>query len=184
MLSFQRFAWPVNGVVERAPSSLGALPVGIGAVRELLLPLAHEECFWIGLSVNPGAPRIALAVAVELRSGEVLDTISGESWDANQPSMMVVAETPRIEGIRRLDGRVGVFARETCGGADLNGVRLRFRVQVAAAGGANEDAGMRDAEAHEVPLRLVDYATFAAETGLTPPAPLDPEAGYKGWLLP
>jgi hypothetical protein len=160
VLSFQRFAWPVNGVVERAPSSLGALPVGIGAARELLLPLSHEECFWIGLGVSPGTPRITLAVAVELSNGEVLDAISGKSWGADQPSMVVVVETPRIEGIRRLDGRVGVFARETRRRADFNCVCLRFRV--AAPGGA----------------------PFAAETGLTPPAPLDPDAGYKGWLLP
>jgi hypothetical protein len=182
VLSFQRFAWPGNGVVEHAPSSLGVLPVGIGAAREILLPLAHEECFWIGLGVSQGVPRIALALAVELRNGKVLDAISGESWNADKPSTVAVEETRRIEGIRRRDGRIRVLARETRNRPDFNCVCLRFRV--AAPVGAHEIVETRNSEACVVPLRLVDYGTFAAETGLTPPAPLDPDAGYKGWLLP
>lgn len=182
MLSFQRFAWPADGVVEHAPSSLGALPVGIGAARELLLPLAQEECFWIGLGANQGAPRIALAVAVELRNGKVLDAISGESWDADKPSTAAVEETRRIEGIRRRDGRIGVFARETRRHANFNCICLRF--QADASVGAHVIVGTRNSETHVVLLRLVDYGTFAAETGQTPPEPLDPDAGYKGWLLP
>ena len=33
-------------------------------------------------------------------------------------------------------------------------------------------------------LELTDYASFSARTGRPPPEKLDPEAGYKGYLLP
>jgi|JI102314A2RNA_FD_contig_51_1895473_length_1903_multi_2_in_0_out_0_2 hypothetical protein len=182
VLSFQRFAWPVNGVVDRAPSSLGALPVGIGAASELLLPLACDESFWVGLEVSSGAPAMALAVTVQLRNGEVLDVFSGSSWDAERPRMAIVGTTPRIEGIRRRDGRVAVFVRETHASTDIQCDHLRFRVTLLDSD--DSFAGTGAAAAREVQLRLVDYAAFAAETGLRSPNPLDQKAGYKGWLLP
>jgi len=173
VLSFQRFSWPAGGIMDYAPSSLGALPVGIGAKKELLLPLAYRECFWIGMQLSLGAPQIALALAVELRDGLLLDTLSGKSWNSNQPSIIVVGKTTRIEGIRRPDGRLCVFARETHSGAELNSVCLRFHVAIT-----------YDTDIREVSVRLVDYDTFTVETGKTAPDPLDPKAGYKGWLLP
>ncbi|MEP6587183.1 MAG: hypothetical protein ABJA84_00300 [Polaromonas sp.] len=182
MLSFQRFARPEAGVVDRAPASLGALPVGLGAAHELILPLADDECFWIGLSVTSATRPIALAVAVELRSRKILDAISGTNWDAGRPTWVIVPDTPRIDGIRRPDGRFEVLARETRDAAD--GLCVRIRLRIVAAGGDDKSAAAPDAEICEVPLRLVDYATFAAETGTAPPAPLDPDAGYKGWRLP
>ena len=33
-------------------------------------------------------------------------------------------------------------------------------------------------------VRLVDYAGFTAESGMAPPSPLDPDAGFQGWRLP
>jgi hypothetical protein len=188
IVSFQRFACPGTGVVDRAPASLGALPIGRNAARELLLPLERNECFWIGLSVTPGTAPVALAVAVEQRGGRVLDAISGADWDANRPSTVTVPETLRVTGIRRPDGRLGVFAREL---ADSTGhlcvrlrLRLRFRVARATAGGGAGPVSPVDGEAREAALRLVDYRTFATDTALAPPGPLNLDAGYKGWLLP
>lgn len=42
----------------------------------------------------------------------------------------------------------------------------------------------REGRAVRVRIRLVDSPTFAADTGLPPPPPLDPTASYGGWRLP
>lgn len=177
-LSFQRFQWPEGGVVDRAPQSLGALPVGLGPARELLLPLAEDEGFWIGLGVEPQGKTLALAVAAELSSGTVLDALSGAEWNSDRPTMVVVADTPRIEGIARPDKRLQVLARKSGSEPGSGCVAVRLRMGAATPGAA------RDGEAHEIRLRLVDYATYGRETGCPPPDPLDPDAGYKGWMLP
>jgi hypothetical protein len=184
VLSFQRFARPETGIVDRAPASLGALPVGLGVACDLILPLAVDECFWIGLSVTPATRPIALAVAVDLRSGDVLDAISGTQWNVEWPSTVTVPDTPRIEGIRRPDGQLNLFARQTRNNDDPVCVCLRLRVSAVTADSDDKPIVARDSETREVLLRLVDYVTFAAESGLSPPTPLDPDAGYKGWLLP
>lgn len=180
-MSFQRFQWPEGGVIERAPASLGALPAGVGRGNELILPLARDECFWIGLSVDPPLSRAALAVAVELRNGETLDAISGTTWNESKHAVVIVPDTPRIEGIRRGDGRLHVFARDTRQACETLCERARFLVVNCSAA---RQGRAQDGPEFEVRLRPVDYSTFAAESGTAAPAPLDPEAGYKGWRLP
>jgi hypothetical protein len=55
LVSFQRFLRPGDGVVARAPPSLGSLPVARAQGR-FLLPLRAEEAFWIGITLErPGA---------------------------------------------------------------------------------------------------------------------------------
>lgn len=178
VLSFQRFPWPEEGVIERAPASLGALPVGLGSENEFILPLARDECFWIGLSVDPPLSRAALAVEAELRNGEELDAISGTTWSESGHAFVILPDTPWVQGIRCKDGGYYVFARDSNQSCETLCDRVRFRIersgeQIAAA-----------QETAEVSLRLVDYKTFCAESGRPPPAPLDPGAGYKGWRLP
>jgi len=181
-LSFQRFGWPEKGIVDRAPSSLGALAVGRTKNKELLLPLARAECMWIGLSVSPSAPKMLLAVAVELHNGQIIDALSGAAFDPNKPATVIVPDTPRVEGIRRRDGRLNVFAREA---PDIDApLCARVHFQVRAHRGQDEFPRKRRSRARVVALRLVDYQTFASETGRRPPKPMDPDVGYKGWLLP
>ncbi len=183
-LSFQRFAWPETGLVERAPPSLGALPVGLSAARELILPLAQDECFWLGLSLTSAAQPIALAVGVELRTGKVIDAISGANWRADRSSTVTVPDTSRIEGIRRLDGRLHVFARDTGHSTDLLCARLMLRVAAASAAGHDRSVADLNSKPLDVTVRLVDYATFAMNSGMPLPGPLNTDAGYKGWRLP
>jgi hypothetical protein len=173
VLSFQRYALPEAGVIGGAPASLGALPIGLTRDGELLLPLAQRECFWIGLSPDT-VQRLALAVGVERDDGTQIDVLSGEAWSASTAKVVDPAGTPRIDGVRRPDGRFDPLLRE--GAAGLAPQSRRLQILVRRLGG--------QAEEHAAVIQLVDYATFTARTGLPPPEALDPDAGYKGWLLP
>jgi hypothetical protein len=173
VLSFQRYALPESGVIEEAPASLGALPVGIARDGELLLPLAQRECFWIGLRLEAVQP-LGLAVALEREDGALIDMLSGDAWDARAAAVAHLPGTQRIEGIRRSDGAFDPLLRDDGEGRGPQGARLHFWVR-----SIHERAAARS-----MVLQLVDYATFTARTGLPPPDALDPDAGYKGWLLP
>jgi hypothetical protein len=183
VLTFQRFAWPSGGVIERAPSSLGALPVGIGVARDLVLPLADDECFWIGVSLAPEVAGRAMAIDVELADGEHIDATTGATFDDERPGLVMLPDTPRIDGIHRQDGRFDVFVRATHHREGRPCRRVRLDIEPDATIGAAA-RNRRGREPFAVAIRLLDYATFTAETGLPPPAPLDVDAGYKGWRLP
>lgn len=170
VLSFQRYALPESGVIEGAPASLGALPVGLS--RDcLLLPLAPRECFWIGLSADTADP-LELAVAVERDDG-LIDVMTGKAWNAATAVGARVPGTPLIDGIRRRDGAFDPLLRDPGAGQRPRCRRLQLWV-----GKPGERAST------PVLVELVDYAAFSARTGLPAPDPLDPDAGYKGWLLP
>lgn len=172
VLSFQRYALPESGVIEVAPASLGALPVGLSRDGELLLPLAPRECFWIGLSADTAHP-LELALAVERDDG-LIDVMTGGAWNASAAIRARVPGTPVIDGIRRADGAFDPLLRDDGAGQSPRGRRLQLWV------GELEES----AAAAPVLVEFVDYAAFSARTGLPAPDPLDPDAGYKGWLLP
>lgn len=171
VVSFQRYALPESGVIEAAPASLGALPVGLSRDRELLLPLAPRECFWIGLSADSAHP-LELAAALESDDGAI-DVMTGKAWNASTAARARVPGTPLIDGIRRADGAFDPLLREDGAARRPPGRRLQLW-----AGKPGERA------AAPVLVELVDYAAFSARTGLPEPEPLDPDAAYKGWLLP
>jgi hypothetical protein len=182
-ISFQRFQCPETGRLARAPESLGALPIGYSAERALLLPLAANECFWIGLRAEDATPEIALAVAVTLRNGLVLDLLSGEPWQPNAPTARSLSGTPRLEGIQGPES-CRVLARDTSR-PDDDVARIRFLAgAVDRRREWNRSREERQQWDREVEIELVDYARFSSECGAAPPAPLDPDAGYKGWRLP
>jgi hypothetical protein len=172
-LSFQRYALPESGVVERAPASLGALPVGLSPDGRLLLPLARRECFWIGLSVEAVQP-VAIAVAAERDDGVMLDVRTGGAWNASSTVFADLADTLRIEGLRRPDAAFEPLLRDDGEGRGPRCRRLHFWIR----------SGSMRPSAPAAVLELVDYPTFTALTGLPAPDALDPDAGYKGWRLP
>lgn len=173
VLSFQRYDLPASRIVERAPPSLGALPVGLSHDGELLLPLAAGECFWIGLASDRELP-VSLSVALERDDGSMTDVLTGAIWDPGAPAHVRVPGSSLIDGVRRADGSFDALFRDDGSGRGPRARRLHILVQ---AGG--ESAAFVIAR-----LELVDYATFHAQSGSAPPAPLDRDAGYKGWLLP
>lgn len=165
-VSFQRFAPPSGGVVDDVPRSLGALPVGAAGDGTLLLPVGEGEAFWIGLSTEAPGTRAEVAVAATLADGSV----------RAEPPVRVVGAS-RIPGMARADGRHDVFSRTaTASSAGCRVLALRCRI--------GRRGGRVPARPAAVTVRLVDAASFAAETGCAPPGPLDPEAAYGGWRLP
>jgi hypothetical protein len=176
----------MDGIVTQAPVSLGSLPVGIGPGGELLLPIADEEAFWIGLSVEDFTARIALAVEVVLADGNELDAITGASWSKDRAGTVMIPETRWIDGIHRSDGRVDVFARVHAAKDDslCRGIRFWAMLRNGKDDGMGTGPPRGSERGASVFLSLVDYETFRARTGLAPPAALDSDAGYKGWRLP
>ena len=173
MTSFQRYSCPAAGVVEAAPPSLGALRVGVGARGGLFLPVAGEA-FWIGIHVARGSPSLDVAVLAALEDGCAVDTFSGiRPGRGRLPTRATVPPMLVLPGIRRPDGTSWWAltsapppdAGPACQGLVLAMWRRNRCVALAR-------------------IRLVDFAEFTARTGLPPPPPLDPDAGYGGWRLP
>lgn len=167
-VSFQRFAAPAGGLIQQTPSSLGALPVGETDGGEWLLPVADGEAFWMGVNAEPAAD---LALRVETHRDGALDALSGRRWGEPEPQVMHVTAFVVVAGIHRSDGLLWVFARRPRGDAApaCRSVALVVRNE--------HHQGL-------VEVRLVDYPSFAAQTGRPPPAPINPDTGYKGYLLP
>jgi hypothetical protein len=179
-LSFQRFQSPADGIVTGTPTSLGALPLARDHAGRLLLPVADDEAFWIGLSHTQPAGRAELALAVLRADGRELDALSGTTWAASRPEVISVPESRCISGIRRRDGRSAVFARSAVSAEGPGCAALTFYITAAAP--APKTARGKD-HAGTV-IELVDYDAFRTRTGVEPPGPLDPAAGYQGWRLP
>jgi hypothetical protein len=172
VLSFQRYLTPEGGVFDRAPPSLGQLPLGLGSGGDPYLPLTRDECCWIGLSVIPGAEDASLSI-LAVQAGAEFDILSGKR-QADTALRIGASDRRRIDGILRSEGRFIPIIREA-NRLKIPGVSL-LRCFAFAAGEANARS--------EAAIRLVDYQTFSIETGLDPPGSPDPDAGYKGWLLP
>jgi hypothetical protein len=183
-LSFQRFVRPPHGLVESAPASLGALPVAIGPAGSLLLPVAEGEAFWVGLGLTGRSLVLQLALAVEVTGGGRFDAISGAPWDPAHPSTVEVPGRQRIEGVPRSDGHLRVFEHGAFGADLLSCDLLRFRVRPAP--GTIPPHARRSGQPlwESVVVEVLDYETFDRRTGLAPPEPIDPNAGYAGWRLP
>ena len=117
LVSFQRFAPSAGEVVERAPQSLGALPVGRGK-ESFLLPLAESEGFWIGAMLGPSAPtRVRLTV---------------QSRDGKQSRLaeLVGPQTAVVAGMIRSDGRFDIFSRRSLAALDIAVADSRARVEM------------------------------------------------------
>jgi hypothetical protein len=178
LLSFQRFMRPASGWVMRAPSSLGALPVAIADSHELLLPVATDEAFWIGLEVARPALRIGVAVVVVTTEGQMVDAITGLVADLSRLRTAIAPNDGRIAGLPRIPEGYRVITRVQLG--DDAAACGSINVQCA----RGNQRFLKGSESTIVTLRLLDYATYADRSGAAPPAPLDPDTGYRGWRLP
>lgn len=149
--------------------SLGALPVGVSPSLDPVLPVAETEAFWIGLSADEPV-RVALQVDVIGRGA--IDALSGEAWRNAGARSIDAAARAQVAGIAGPNGRWWAFSRiATLPAPASRSIRLLVR-------------GDRAAVTSSVAVALTDYASFTRLTGVSAPAPLDPDAGYKGWRLP
>jgi hypothetical protein len=165
--SFQRFQLPSSGTIREAPHSLGVLPLGEGG-GEWLLPIADDEALWIGLNVQYP---IEVAIKVETIMGQSLDALSGRAWEARAPETVSLDAFTIIAGIRRDSSTFWAFARAPTEPQAPACDNIRFFSR-------NRPLRLLGQ------VRLVDYSNFSARTGRTPPAPIDPNSGYKGYRLP
>jgi hypothetical protein len=166
-ISFQRFQRPPDGIVLQIPPSLGALPAGQDGGGEWLLPVADGEAFWIGVNAERATE---LAVKADRQKGEALDALSGRPWAAQTAQTVAVEQFVVIAGLRHRDA-LWAFARTAADPTAPTCRAISFFE--------------RDASLSQLAIvRLVDYADFAERTGLAPPAPIDANAGYKGYRLP
>jgi len=170
-VSFQRFELPADGVVLDVPSSLGALPVGKDSDNSFLLPVAENEAFWIGL-VTTGPEPAFVALQVALADGTFVNAFSGQRWREDAAHAVRIDSHAAVAGVPGQGGLFHAFARvATPQFPAARSVRLVLSQQ-------------GDDVICCATVTLVDYATFAALTGLCAPPPLDRDAGYKGWRLP
>ena len=150
------------------------MPLGADARSRLYLPLADDEAFWIG-AIGTDPPLAAeLAVRVEVQRRGSVDALSGKRWNARVPRRIAISTFSTIDGIRRAGGGLWVFARRSAVRPAPACKSLHFTAQAV-------EKPHRRAVAS---IELVDYPTFRERTDTVPPAPLDPDAGYKGWRLP
>ena len=149
VLSFQQFLMPEDGVIDRAPPSLGRLPLGLGSGGDACLPLARDECCWIGLSVIVGAGAASLSI-LAVQAGAEVDVMSGERWEAATAALRVrPSDRKRVDGLLRSDGRFVPIAR----GDELSRIsrgkspallRLRSRRGERPVGGGHSARGLSD----------------------------------------
>ena len=175
-ISFQRCLRPTDGIHHSPPQSLGALSLGTEASGELLLPLANDEAFWLGLSPLPRGAVYLFAIA-ETEARDRLNVCTGRPWPEDSASHFTIPGATAINGIFRDAGTVWALQRVPAGEAPVC-KRMSLRVIMPQTPHEGEHA------AAAVWIRLVDYVNCSGATGLTAPAPLDPDAGYGGWLLP
>jgi len=176
LLTFQRFFYPSGGSVDQPPASLGALPVGRNALGAWLLPLADDECFWIGMADNRELAPAMLAVRAELGDAALVDAITGQLWDARHAGELRLPGTAWLAGLRQPGSEPSwtVFSNSSLVPAAQRCISLTFRLRAP----GDQGAGI------VTRLELVNYARFFSETGIRPPAPMDADAAYKGWRLP
>jgi hypothetical protein len=165
-VSFQRFATPACGIIDDLPRSLGALPVAAAGDGTLLVPLADDEAFWIGVStLHPGA-RAEISASALLADGRV-----------RAEATILVTGASRLPGMPREDGRFDAFTRAaTPASPGVRAVTLRCRI--------GRRGGRALARVAAATVWLADPMTFRIRTGHSPLSPLDAEAGYGGWRLP
>lgn len=101
LISFQRFSRPVGDVVERAPRSLGALPVG-RAANGFLLPVADNEAFWIGAMLSRDSNPCSVTILADRLTGGRVPVAR-----LDRPQTAIIA------GIIRPDGRFDIFSRHS-----------------------------------------------------------------------
>jgi hypothetical protein len=172
ILSFQRFARPISGVIGRAPSSLGALPVAVGPGGVFLVPVADGEAVWLGLESAAEGEFARVTIMARLSSGRDVNAISGKPWMGRSEPSRSVPPAQFVEGIPRADEQLAVFARpwDSAPGSGCDALLMIVTSR------QQRDLRYR--------FELVDYGRFTTISGLEPPQPMDPGNGYQGWLLP
>lgn len=152
------------------------------------MPLADNEAFWIGLTRCNPSIEVTLALRVDLDGQGGVDAFTGETWNAHEALAVLVPPVREIDGIRRTDDSLWVFARAS-GAVSAPKCRTLGFIALSGRRAPNDISGFLGQRTPNqigaaATVRLVDHAEFQHRTHLAPPSPLDPNMGYKGWRLP
>jgi hypothetical protein len=172
-LTCQRCLRPADGIYHSPPRSLGCLPFGKHD-STVLVPVANNEAFWLGISAL--GPACRLRVTVQTVAHGQLNARSGRPTQEDDSSHFVITRFTAVQGVYRPEGGWWPFQR-----LQQNDSPACHELYLAA---TVQDASQNNLSTVRTTVCLVDYPEFARLTGLPQPKPLDPSSGYEGWLLP
>jgi hypothetical protein len=117
LVSFQRFLRPCDGVITRAPPSLGSLPVALAQGR-FVLPLRVEEAFWIGVTLErpDGCSLLILQML--------------QAFGTHRLAVRLSGQLTVVPGFPLGDGQYAVFARPMLQGVRVHVTRRGVVVRV------------------------------------------------------
>jgi hypothetical protein len=141
------------------------LPSAWGKDGALLIPLAPNEAFWIGLQPDESVPTICVTLSAISQAMR---------FALMQPP--IDASGGRISGYVDKTGQLLSFAREVEGQYGSHGCSS---LECSIEGISNEHRMTCNFS-----IRLVAPLEFTNESGVPAPPPVDPDAGYRGYLLP
>ena len=171
-VSFQRCAIPAEGIHRTPVRSLGMLPVARDQEGTFCVPIAENEAFWLGVSMEKtGGP---FRLFAQMRNKHRLNVYSGRPAAADEDSAFDFSGFGAIYGILRDAESWWSFRRV----AEEPMRACEWLIFAEPTSPPVEKALM------EASVLLVSYETYTQRTHQPPPAPLDPSAGYGGWLLP
>ena len=171
-VSFQRCPLPADGIHRTPIRSLGMLPVARDQEGTLCVPVAEDETFWLGVSMEKTGGSFRLFA--QMRDKHRLNVQSGRPAAADADSAFHFSGFGAIYGIPRDAESWWSFRRVAA-----ESMRACEWLIFCELGSSPIEKALV-----QVSVLLVSYEIYAQRTHQPPPAPLDPSAGYGGWLLP
>jgi hypothetical protein len=169
-VSFQRCPLLAEGIHRTRVRSLGMLPVARDQEGTFCLPVADQESFWLGLSTEQ--TRGSFRLFAQMRDKHRLNVHSGRPAAEDEDSAFHFSGFDAIYGVPRDAESWWSFRR-------VAAEPLRACEWLIFA----EPKSVEKAPV-QVSVLLLSYETYTQRTHQPAPAPLDPSAGYGGWLLP
>ena len=171
-ISFQRCAVPADGIHRTPVRSLGMLPVARDQKGTFCVPVAEDETFWLGASMEKTGGSFRLFA--QMGDKHRLNVQSGRPAAADADSAFHFSGFGAIYGIPRDAESWWSFRRV----AEEPMRACEWLIFAEPKGAFSEKALVQTS------VLLVSYEAYTQRTHQPPPAPLDPKAGYGGWLLP
>jgi hypothetical protein len=171
-VSFQRCSLPPEGIHRAPVRSLGMLPVARDQEGTFCLPVADNESFWLGINTETATGSFRLFA--QMRDQHRLNVHSGRPVADDADSAFHFPAFGAIYGIPRNAESWWSFRRMAA--EEMRACECLIFVEPKSA--PVEKALM------QASVLLVSYQTYTQRTHQPAPAPLNPDAGYGGWLLP
>ena len=171
-VSFQRCPLPADGIHRTPIRSLGMLPVARDQEGTLCVPVAEDETFWLGVSMEKTGGSFRLFAL--MRDKDRLNIQSGRPAATDADSAFHFSGFGAIYGIPRDAESWWSFRRVAA-----EPMRACEWLIFCELGSSPVEKALV-----QVSVLPVSYEIYAQRTHQPAPTPLDPSAGYGGWLLP